>query len=65
LILFSFSPFFIECVIAGLDEDGNPFISGSDQIGCMTEPSDFVVAGTASATLVGVSEAFWEKDLVY
>ncbi|KAH7830466.1 Proteasome subunit beta type-3 [Monocercomonoides exilis] len=56
-------PYFVEVVIAGLDEDGKPYISSSDTVGSMTEPEDFVVGGTATQSLLGAAECFWEKDM--
>lgn len=62
---FSFGPFFIEPVIAGLDEiEKKPFICSMDLIGCINFAKDFVVAGTASANLYGICESLYEADLV-
>ena len=58
-LLFRFTPYFVETTIAGIDDDGKPFIANSDTIGCMTEPFDFVVSGTATDNLLGVCETFW------
>ncbi|CUA70148.1 20S proteasome subunit beta 3 [Rhizoctonia solani] len=60
-----FGPYFIEPVIAGLTPGPNPkpFIACTDLIGCITEPEDFVVSGTASSQLFGVAEGLWEPDL--
>ena len=33
--LHRFGPYFIEPVIAGLEEDGSPFIAATDLIGCI------------------------------
>lgn len=33
--LLRFGPYFIEPVVAGLEEDGTPFIAGADLIGCL------------------------------
>lgn len=61
----SFGPFFIEPVIAGLDEhEKKPFICSMDLIGCINFAKDFVVAGTASANLYGICESLYEPDLV-
>lgn len=61
---FRYTPYFVEAAVAGLDEDGKPYVASSDTIGCMTIPSDFVAIGTAVEPLVGVCEAFWDKDMV-
>lgn len=59
-----FGPYFIEPVIAGLDEEtGKPFVASCDLIGCPNEPSDFVVAGTATDQLFGTCESLWKKDM--
>ncbi|SRR5258708_2143812 len=62
-----FGPYFVEPIIAGLSkpsEGSKPFIAGTDLIGCLTLPKDFVVAGTASDKLFGTAESLWEPDLV-
>lgn len=58
-----FGPYFIEPVIAGLDRNDEPFIAGSDLIGCLNFAKDFVVSGTASEHLFGMAEGLWEPDL--
>lgn len=59
-----FGPYFIEPVIAGIDEKtGETFISTMDLIGSPTEPEDFCVAGTCSEQLYGMCETLWEPNL--
>ncbi|KAK2962313.1 putative Proteasome subunit beta type-3 [Blattamonas nauphoetae] len=58
-----FGPYFIEPLIAGLDEDNKPYIANTDTIGCLTEPDDFLVCGTAAEKILGPAESFWEEDL--
>lgn len=59
-----FGPYFIEPVIAGIDEKtGEPYISVMDLLGSYTEPEDFVVAGTCSEQLYGMCETLWEPNL--
>ncbi|XP_018334764.1 proteasome subunit beta type-3 [Agrilus planipennis] len=59
-----FGPFFVEPVIAGLDPiTAEPYVCNMDLIGCINEPEDFVVGGTASAQLFGMCEALWEPKL--
>lgn len=59
-----FGPYFIEPVIAGIDEKtGEPFISSMDLIGCTTEPEDFVTAGTCEEQQIGMCETLWEPNL--
>ena len=42
-MLFSFGPYFVEPVIAGLDVDDQPFVCATDLIGAPVYTSDFVV----------------------
>lgn len=59
-----FGPYFIEPVIAGVDDKtGEPFIGTMDLIGCLTTPEDFVVSGTCSEQLYGMCETLWEPDM--
>eukprot|EP01130_Rhizamoeba_saxonica_P018910 TRINITY_DN9640_c0_g1_i1.p1 TRINITY_DN9640_c0_g1~~TRINITY_DN9640_c0_g1_i1.p1 ORF type:complete len:205 (-),score=52.91 TRINITY_DN9640_c0_g1_i1:41-655(-) len=58
-----FGPYFIEPVIAGLDENGDPFISAMDLIGAPVFAKDFVLAGTSSESLYGMSESLWREGL--
>jgi 20S proteasome alpha/beta subunit len=63
LIAGRFGPYFVEPVVAGLDEHGNPFVASCDLIGCPMVTSDFVVSGTASDQLSGMCEALWRPDM--
>ncbi|KAA6355567.1 MAG: putative N-terminal nucleophile aminohydrolase, partial [Streblomastix strix] len=58
-----FSPYFIEAVIAGIDENGESYVGGTDTIGCATEPKDFIVSGTTTENLLGPAESFWEDKM--
>lgn len=59
-----FGPYFVEPIIAGIDEKtGETYISSMDTIGCITEPDDFVVAGTCDEQLYGMCETLWEPNL--
>jgi 20S proteasome subunit beta 3 len=58
-----FGPYFIEPLIAGLEEDGTPFIASTDLIGCPMIPTDFVVGGTCSEQLYGMCESLYKPDL--
>lgn len=62
-IFFRFGPYFVEPVIAGL-EDGKPFLCGLDLIGAPVYANDFVAVGTAVNSLYGVCESMWRPDLV-
>ena len=49
-----FGPYFVEPIVAGLDEKTNePYISNFDLIGCASEADDFTVAGTCEESLYG------------
>lgn len=59
-----FGPYFIEPIVAGIDEKtGEPFISCMDLIGCDTEMEDFAVSGTCIEQLYGMCETLWEPNL--
>jgi len=58
-----FGPYFVEPIIAGLNEDGSPFISGMDLIGAPVFAEDFVLAGTCSEALFGMAECLWRPDM--
>ena len=59
-----FSPWFCEPVVAGLDSDNNPFLSGMDLIGAPVFADKFVVCGTCTPNLHGMCESLYEPDLV-
>jgi len=59
-----FGPYFIEPVVAGLDEAKNePFICAMDLLGAPVYTKDFVVAGTSTEELYGTCEAFFRENL--
>lgn len=58
-----FGPYFIEPVVAGLDDDNKPFLSGMDLIGAPVYTDDFVVTGTATANMYGMCETLYKKDM--
>lgn len=58
-----FGPYFCEPVVAGLEDDGKPFICAMDLLGCPVSTSDFVVSGTCSQNLYGVCESLFEPDM--
>lgn len=61
----SFGPYFVEPVIAGLDDvTGEPFVASLDLIGCPMVTEDFVVSGTCSEQMYGMCESVWSPDLV-
>ncbi|KAI6649824.1 Proteasome subunit beta type-3-like [Oopsacas minuta] len=59
-----FGPYFVEPVIAGLDQESyQPFIATMDLIGCPMEKNDFVVSGTCSEQMYGMCESLWKPNL--
>merc|ERR1711933_359516 len=58
-----FGPYFVEPVIAGIDDDGTPYITGMDSLGALETSKDFMVAGTAPNSLWGVCESFFRPSL--
>lgn len=59
-----FGPYYCEPVIAGLEPNGKPFITGMDLIGAMETPADnFMVAGNNTESLLGVCESMWRPDM--
>ncbi|KAI0227483.1 Proteasome subunit beta type-3 [Lamellibrachia satsuma] len=59
-----FGPFFVEPVIAGLDNKSfEPYIASLDLIGCPMVTDDFVVSGTCTEQLYGMCESLWEPDM--
>ena len=58
-----FAPWFAEPIVAGLDEENKPFISGFDFIGTESTAPDFVATGTATDAVSGVCESFWRPDM--
>lgn len=69
VVLSNYSPYFIEPLIAGLEDDpvsgekDVPFITGMDLIGAPVTTNDFLVGGTASEQLYGVCEAMYKPDM--
>lgn len=58
-----FGPYFASPVIAGLEPDNTPYIAGTDSIGAIETAKDFIVAGTAPESLMGMCESMWRPDL--
>jgi 20S proteasome subunit beta 3 len=42
---------FVEPIVAGLDEEGKPFLSCMDLIGASVEEDSFVVSGTCTGNM--------------
>lgn len=58
-----FGPWFIEPVVAGLDENNVPYLCAMDLIGAPVVTDDFVVAGTCADNLYGTCESLFRKDM--
>lgn len=59
-----FGPYFIEPIIAGIDEKtGEPYVGTMDLIGCKMDVKDFAVVGTCQEQLYGMCETLWEPNL--
>lgn len=62
-----FSPWFVEPLIAGIDdtcdEKNSPFICSMDLLGSIVFAKDFVTSGTASSSLSGICESLWAPDM--
>ena len=58
-----FSPYFIEPIVAGLDDNNEPYLATTDSIGCMCDGDDFFCIGTASEMLLGACESFYKPNL--
>jgi 20S proteasome subunit beta 3 len=58
-----FGPYFIEPVVAGLDEKDQPFLSAMDLIGAPVYTDDFVVSGTATGNLYGMCETLYKENM--
>mmetsp|Transcript_22815 Transcript_22815/g.68493 ORF Transcript_22815/g.68493 Transcript_22815/m.68493 type:complete len:205 (+) Transcript_22815:236-850(+) len=58
-----FGPYFVEPVVAGLKDDGTPFLCGMDLIGAPVYTDDFVVSGTCTPNLNGMCESMWRPGM--
>jgi len=58
-----FGPWFVEPVVAGLDENNKPFLSAMDLIGAPVYTDDFVVSGTCTGNLYGMCETLYKPDM--
>jgi 20S proteasome subunit beta 3 len=58
-----FGPYYIEPIVAGLDENNKPFLSGSDLIGATVLADDFVVSGTCTGNLYGMCETLYQPNM--
>ena len=57
-----FGPYFVEPIVAGLDENNKPFLSCMDLIGAPVKADDFVVSGTCTGNMYGMCESLYRPD---
>jgi 20S proteasome subunit beta 3 len=50
--------------VAGLTDEGRPFISAMDLLGAPVVTDTFAVSGTCTSNLRGMCEAMYRPDLV-
>lgn len=59
-----FGPYFVEPVIAGIDEKtGESFLVAMDLLGSGSESQDFALSGVCDEQLYGMCESLWRPDL--
>eukprot|EP00586_Coscinodiscus_wailesii_P018138 CAMPEP_0172517422 /NCGR_PEP_ID=MMETSP1066-20121228/284919_1 /TAXON_ID=671091 /ORGANISM="Coscinodiscus wailesii, Strain CCMP2513" /LENGTH=191 /DNA_ID=CAMNT_0013299417 /DNA_START=129 /DNA_END=704 /DNA_ORIENTATION=- len=58
-----FGSYFVEPIVAGLNDDGSPFLVNMDCIGAPCLAKDYVVAGTATANMHGMCETLWKEGM--
>jgi 20S proteasome subunit beta 3 len=59
-----FGPYYIEPIIAGLDDKNQPFLSTMDLIGAVADnETNFVVAGTCTGNMYGMCESLYRPDM--
>jgi 20S proteasome subunit beta 3 len=62
-----FGPYFVEPIIAGLDENNKPFISALDLIGAGDPLHGFAVSGTCTGNMYGMCESrkhYYRRSIV-
>jgi 20S proteasome subunit beta 3 len=57
------SPYYVEPLIVGLDDDHLPFLCAQDVIGAQSKSQAFVCAGVATKSMYGIAEALWRPNL--
>ncbi|OQR69806.1 hypothetical protein BIW11_12040 [Tropilaelaps mercedesae] len=59
-----FGSYYVEPVVAGLDEKTNkPFVCAMDVIGCITETDNFALAGCGTQQAYGMCETLWRPNM--
>lgn len=57
-----FGPYYVTPIVIGLEE-GKPYVSTFDSIGCKSDSEAFATAGTASDNLFGIAESYYDPTL--
>merc|ERR1712107_594357 len=58
-----FGPWFLDPIVAGLNDKNEPYVSGFDLIGASTLLEDFVAGGTSDEMLCGICKSFYQPNL--
>lgn len=58
-----FGPYFVEPIIAGLNDNNEPYLCAMDLIGAPLFTNNFVVGGTCTEALYGMCETLWKSDM--
>jgi len=58
-----FGPYFVEPVIAGLEEGDKPYLCGMDLLGAQVYTDDFILAGDCTEAMYGLCESMYTPDL--
>jgi len=58
-----FGPWFVQPVIAGLDDDNKPYVSSMDCLGSEVCTTDFSVGGTMEEALYGMCESLYKPNM--
>ena len=59
-----FGPYFVDPIIIGICDDGEPFVSSMDLIGATEISDNFACVGTTDDELYGICENLWNKNMV-
>ena len=54
---------YVSPIVAGLDENNEPYVAGMDGLGATTEGDDWVCDGTAHEYLLGPCQYYYKKGM--
>jgi 20S proteasome subunit beta 3 len=57
------APYYVEPIVAGLDDQDQPFLCSFDTIGAASASPTFCCAGAAATSLYGTAESLWRPQL--